>query len=118
MPKTKIILAIALIVLVAVVGIYVYLQGTRIIGPSEEEKAKEEEEKLIKERYPDVVRGIMSFSEDKNTIKTEDEKEYLLWPYQPRVIYEREGIRNGQQVEIRGKILEGQRIFVKTIKSL
>ena len=118
MPTTKIILLIALIILVAVVGVYAYLQGTRILGLSDEEKAKEEEERLVEERYPDVVKGIINFAENKITIKTDDGKEYSLWPTQPRVIYERQGITNGQQVEIRGKILEGERILVKTINSL
>lgn len=111
-------LAIILIILAAATGVYIYLKEKGPIELSDEEKAKEEEEKLIQEKYPDIIKGIVIFSEERITIKTEENQEYSLWPVQPRVVYERQGISDGQQVEIRGRILLGQRILAYTIKPI
>jgi len=82
---------------------------------SNRESSKEDIEK-IKERYPDILTGTISFSNNKITVKTESGEEYLLWLPRPQSFYESRNIQDGQEVEIRGKILDGQRIYLKTIK--
>ena len=112
MPKEFIILLIIIVlVLVIGIGIYYYLSQGRELSGSPTTPTERPEE-----TYSDVVTGVISFSEDKVTVKTEDGKEYWLYPPRPISYYEDMKIKNGQEVEIQGKILEGQRVLVKTIK--
>jgi len=40
----------------------------------------------------------------KTTVKADDGKEYTLWPPQAKSIYESFGIKDGQRVEIQGRV--------------
>lgn len=97
---------------------------------AEEEAAKKAEEKAIKteferrmaEEYPDLIKGTLDFSSEKVTIKTEDGKEYWLWPPMSGYDYENNlGWKDGQTVEIQGKIMpkdersQDERFMMRTI---
>ena len=121
MSKKIIALLIVILIAITVIGIefYYYLfQEKEVIDllslPAE--KPDKEAERLLRERYPDILIGTISFSDNRVTIETEDEKEYLLWLPRPKSYYENKNIKDGQRIEIRGKFLDEQRIYVKTIK--
>lgn len=67
----------------------------------------EQQSAQIKKDYPEVIQGTISFFDTKNllktTIKTSDGKEYMLWPAQPKSVYESFGAKNGGRVEIQGR---------------
>ncbi len=74
----------------------------------------EEIEAQNKIDYPDIITGIVYFSKDKNplksSIKTSGGTEYILSPNQPYTIYETFGVRDGDAVQIQGKILENNKL--------
>ena len=76
----------------------------------------------IKKDYPQTISGIINFLDTKNThkttIKTSDGKEYTLWPLQPTSIYESLGVKNGQKVEIQGKLNSQGNLEWATIKPI
>lgn len=113
MSKRIIILLIVGLLILVIIGIGVYyafqIKG-RVDQPAGEENI------VDKEKYPDVVKGTIIFSDKKVTIKTESGTELSLWPPQLKSYYEEKGFQDGQNVEIEGKILERDRLFVKTIK--
>jgi hypothetical protein len=57
-----------------------------------------------------VIIGTIDFLDKESNIKTivrtNDFKEYILSPSQPKKIYESFGIKDGSKVKIQGKILE------------
>ncbi len=85
----------------------------------DEKKKKEQQEEMIKaynEQFPDLVEGIISIvSNEKTTIETKDKKKYLIWPVRPVSFYKDSGIKDGEMVEIRGKILENGRISLGSV---
>lgn len=114
MPSKKIILLIILIALllaiVAGIGFFYYCYFKNASLCSIFKKG------TMEERYPDVISGIISFSEDKIVLKTNKNKEYRLWPPAGKDYYEKKGLKDGQKIEVRGKILEGGRFYVASIK--
>ncbi|MFA5877812.1 MAG: hypothetical protein WC845_00315 [Candidatus Staskawiczbacteria bacterium] len=57
------------------------------------------------DKYPDVVRGIVDMSGTKVTIRTEEGKVYWVWPVMSKEYYLSVGWKDGQTVEVKGKIL-------------
>lgn len=134
MQSQKIILLIILILIVAAVlgiGIYYFFLNLRsvIIGPVNNiglqqktqqkaqspippDPAKQLEE--INRNYPEVITGVIKFFDAKNsfkaTLKTDDGIEYILWPAQPKSVYESFGAKNGGKVQVNGKLLEGGKL--------
>lgn len=130
MQQKKITLFIILILFVVIAfgaGIYYFLfisQGVKTgsIGnvdleqiiqrkvrpPIPPDPAKQLEE--IKKNYPEVIIGVIKFFDTKNsfkaTLKTDDGIEYILWPAQPKSVYESFGAKNGGKVQVNGKPLE------------
>ena len=118
LQKNTIFLIIVILVTIAAilgVGAYYYLSQKSIQPPAQETEEKKQE-RLLKEKYPDVINGTIVFSEKKVTVKTTDGKEYWLWPPQLPSVYEKNGIKDGQTVEIRGKIMDKERIYVRLLK--
>jgi hypothetical protein len=132
--QQKIILFIILILFVVIAfgaGIYYFLfisQGVKTgsIGnvdleqriqrkvrpPIPPDPAKQLEE--INKNYPEVIMGVIKFFDTKNsfkaTLKTDDGTEYILWPAQPKSVYESFGVKNGGKVQVNGKPLEGGKL--------
>lgn len=68
--------------------------------------------------FPDAIIGIIKFLEgDKATLKTGN-IEYVFYPDQPIEVYKSFGVANGDRVEVRAKILEGNKIKWLTIKKV
>ncbi len=69
---------------------------------------QEEQDAQLAKEYPNTFTGIISFQDTdesyKTTLKTDDGKEYILWPAQPKIIYESFGAKDGAMVEIQGKL--------------
>lgn len=69
--------------------------------------SKEDQLAQIKKEYPETITGILNFFDTattfKATIKTDTGKIYILWPAQPKDIYESFGVKEGQKVEVWGK---------------
>lgn len=118
-------------VLVAVfLGIFLYLflaaleapqtipaqNQTEVILSPEEQLAK------IKTEYPEVIKGVITFFDTKTlwkaTIRTKDGKEYILWPSQPKSVYEFFGVKSGGNVEVQGRFSGDDRIEWKLIKPI
>jgi len=61
--------------------------------------------------YPDTIIGIIDFQDKgaliKTTIRATNGKEYILSPNQPKAIYESFGVKDGNRVQIQGKIING-----------
>lgn len=89
----------------------------------EQEKVKEKEielttaelDQIIKD-FPDIVSGIITLADVETKIKTDDGKEYLLWPPQPSSVYTYIGIKNKQKVEVQGRILKNNHLEWRLMK--
>jgi len=125
MTKKVLILSIALVSLIIgiILGVSVYYLLLYPKNPinSSAGGAEEKTEGVIeltpaqqlektKKDYPEVIQGIISFLDTKNslktTVKTDDGKEYILWPPQPKSVYESFGAKNNGRVEIQARFLE------------
>lgn len=119
MPKSlKILLAIIILILLIVIcgAVYYFVSsgGFGIIkqnGASDKDVpqvTKEQQEAQFRKDYPETITGVINFfdTEDsyKATLKTDDGKEYTLYPPQPKMIYESFSAKEGQRVEVWGKI--------------
>lgn len=135
MPKKYLLLLILLLVAIAaLVGIYygvLYVKKVTNIPiadvnltskKTETPPTKEQQLAQIKKNYPEIVTGIINFLDTKTsiktTIKTDDGKEYILWPAQPKSIYMAFGVENGGRVEIQAKIPENGRLEWGLIKPI
>lgn len=76
----------------------------------------------IKRDYPEVVRGVIVFLDTKNSLKTtvkaDDGKEYVLWPAQPKSVYESFGAKDGGRVELQGRFPGGGKLEWGLIKPI
>ena len=74
-----------------------------------------------KKSFAETITGTISFlskgSLVKATIKTSDGKEYTLSPDQPEAIYGSFGVKNGNRVQIQGKII-GDKIEWVNMKAI
>lgn len=74
----------------------------------------EEQLEKIKQEKPEIITGIIKFLDTKSVFKTTitsaDGKTYILYPAQPKSIYESYGVKNGQKVQINAKLLENGQI--------
>ena len=65
---------------------------------------------IIKKNYPEVITGVIKFFDKNNyfkaTLKTDAGIEYILWPAQPKSVYESFGAKDGGRVQVNGKPLE------------
>jgi hypothetical protein len=72
--------------------------------------------------YPEIITGIIKFLDTKNSYKTtlaaSDGKEYMLWPAQPASVYQSLGIKNGDKVQVNGKIFEDDKLTWALIKPI
>ena len=135
--RNLIILTVVLLVVAVGVGAgvyYFFFQVTPVAliidqGNQENEtKAKkpeitpEQEIEQINRDYPETVKGVINFLDKgavlKSTIKTDDGKEYTLWPAEPKSVYESFGAQNGKRVEVKAKILENNRLEWKLMKPI
>ena len=67
-------------------------------------------------QFPDVVDGIINIvSDKKTTIKTKDNVQYLISPSRPKSFFSDSGIKNGANVEIRGKILTNNTLTLGSV---
>lgn len=115
MQKNLIILIIiAVLTAVSGMGIYYFLNNGKIADSllqTEEIKVLtlEEEIEQMEKEYPQKFIGIINFLDDAKAsvyeavLKTDDGKEYILYPPQPRSIYESYGVENNGKVEIFAK---------------
>jgi len=76
---------------------------------AEIKKEKEEQLTQLNKDYPDKVTGVITFADTakayKATVKADSGKEYLLSPAQPQSVLEALfGVKNGDKVEVQGKI--------------
>ena len=104
-------------VLIGIVGYYYFSQysvapnqnqkNEEVVNIAEVARAKAELARIkeLEEHFPDVVNGIINLSSESPTLKTNDGKEYFLWPVFSVVDYQRNDYKDGQAVELRGKIL-------------
>ena len=122
----KIIIITLVVVLIIVLGSVVYFSvlknkptpddnqvnssSSKNTNTNQKLPTKEEQAAQIKKDYPKIVRGVISFLDSgkvtKTTVKADDGKEYTLWPLQITAVYESLGIKNGQRVEIYGRLNE------------
>ena len=66
------------------------------------------------EAYSDYLEGTISFSDDTATFET-DGKVYILQPKKPE-FYQDRGFKDGQTVQIQGKIVKEKYLTVGEIK--
>lgn len=80
---------------------------------------KEEVDAQNKINYPDTLTGIIKFlDENKSTLTTLNNKEYIFYPNQPTGIYQSFGIEDGDKVQVQAKILEDNKIKWISIKKV
>jgi hypothetical protein len=118
MPKENIILLIIILVIaVAIISAITIYYPFQHIAPKSAGLKKEtiepptitfeQQMNQIKKDFPEVITGTIHFLDTKNslktTIKTDDGKEYTLWPSQPESVYESFGAKDGGKVEIQAK---------------
>ena len=129
MVSKNIAIAIAItIILAIIIGAAVFYfqnakSGNKNIQVKTAEQIAKEDEAAAKEAannynklFPDVVDGIISIvSKDKTTVTTKDGKRYLIFPARPVSFYKDSGIDNNSSVEIRGKILENDKLSLGSI---
>jgi predicted PurR-regulated permease PerM len=132
--KIVIIIIIVLVLILALLGAFVLITSltknvANIIDTSKVTPAPkpvvptlEEVEKQNQVNYPDTIIGTIKFLDNKTAIKstitTSDGKVYTLSPDQPKAIYGSFGIKDGNKVQIQGKIVGDKITWVslKTIK--
>ena len=117
----KILIAIIILITAVVIGFGIYcfifkpfaakknLPAQKINNNAELPKITAEQQAVeIKKDYPQIIDGTINFFNTKKsykaTIKTDDGKQYILWPPQPESIYWSFGVKNGQRVEIQGRL--------------
>jgi len=66
--------------------------------------------------YPNTIIGTIRFLDSKEKIrsivKTVEGKEYILSPDQSKIIYESFGLKNGDKVQVDGKIVDDKIIWL------
>ena len=76
----------------------------------------------VEKDYPVVITGTINFLDKgvaiKSTVKTNDNKTYILSPNQPKAIYESFGVKNGVKVQIQGKIMQNNELSWITMKPI
>jgi len=132
--KISIILAVIIILLIlSVPAIYLYfsLNGFKNIKSTEvvelnttqtnQAPNMEEIESKIKADYPETVSGVINFlgtgETFKATLTTDAGKVYILWPIEPKSVYESFGAKDGARVEVRVKSLEVENLEWKSMKT-
>ena len=137
--SNKIAILILAIVLIIIAGIVVYFFASQNFSFINKEinnstsqntnlplnkkiPTAEEQAAQIKKDYPETIRGIINFLDKgkiiKTTIKADDNKEYTLWPPQPSSIYESFGVKNGQRVELSGRLNDKGNLEWATLKTI
>jgi len=121
LQKNTLMVFFLLFIVAIIVGIVVYVFQRELFSemvPQTGPSAEEEAPKL----YEGTVEGTITMLVDEETgneiatIATSDGNEFLLWPPRPSSFYKDKGINNGDQVTIQGKVLEGGRLYVESIK--
>jgi len=121
--KTIILIALVSILILASVGglIFVLINknsggfgggGPEITGEFKEPVLVplEEAEKQVNKDFPDTLTGTLEFgANEKATLKTST-KTYTFTPNQPKGIYESFGVKDGDRVTVKCKILENNTI--------
>jgi hypothetical protein len=76
----------------------------------------------VNDEYPETVSGIINFSgagaSFKATLKTDAGKIYILWPIEPKSVYESFGVKDGVKIEVRAKSLESENLEWKLMKAI
>jgi flagellar basal body-associated protein FliL len=122
MSKNLIVIIISVVVVIVLaavgIGIYYYVSSVNYNLNNPEKNTENIKEVVeitpdqqtaqLKKDYPDIITGVITFSDTKTsyktTIKTDSGKEYILSPAQSSEIYQNFGAKNGGRVEIQGKI--------------
>lgn len=130
--SSLIIILVVLVVGIAIgAGIYYFLNQFQPFNQYGEDNQndsttiadqKAEHQKFLDENFPDIVSGTLNLSILSPTIKTDDGKEYMLWPKFSREDYEENGFKDGQRVQFQGQILPKdeknkimqERLFIST----
>ena len=137
---TLIIIIVVAIILVAILGIGVHYfipsksastnvkSTTNIpVTPSktDAEIKQDAEQQLaqLQKDYPETIKGVINFSDAKGvykaTLKSDSGKEYTLYTPQPESIYNAQfGVKNGQKVEVQGKINDKGNLELASIKPI
>ena len=142
MSKKVLIIIISAIILVVVIGAVVYYfssnknnivkqigntvsqntnQSANNVAPVQKPPTPQEQTAQINKDYSQKIRGVINFDTSKamkTTIKSDDGKIYTLWPPQSSPIYESFGVKNGQRVEIQGKLNSQGNLEWVTLKSI
>jgi DNA polymerase III delta prime subunit len=137
MEKQKIFIIILIIILVAGIaatGVYFFIeinsvknQNTEPAIQKTEKEINEDREKAAALEYIENIKntaeadiiGTITVLEQMNAkVKTDDGKEYILWPAQPKSIYEFMKIKLGTRVEVWGKLTDDGKIEVQFIQPL
>ena len=68
----------------------------------------------VKKEYPETITGVIKFLDTKTALKTtlttSDGTVYILWPPQAESIYESLGAKNGGEIQVNGKPLDGGKL--------
>jgi hypothetical protein len=121
MNKIVLLIIILVILIAALAGIYYFIflnpqnmpeslapQQNNAQSQLEKKPTVEEQAIQIKKDYPLVVRGIISFLDNKGsfktTVKSDDGKIYTLWPAEPSSVYGTFKVKSGGRVEIQGRV--------------
>lgn len=132
MSKRNIFIIIIVILIIIGAGVFLYFQGMRIsvsfenknnqdeinkqIAIEEQKRALEEMRNAYNQQFPDVLDGTISIiSDKKTTLTTADGKEYLISPARSMAFYRDSGIKNNEQVQTRGKILENNQLSLGSV---
>lgn len=120
--KTIILIVVVSILILAAVGVLVYVLmnknlGAPVSGPRVSENGEivyeqvpiEEAEKQVNKDFPDTLVGTLSLSSEKATLRT-DSGTYTFTPDQPVGIYQSFGVENGDRVSVKCKILDNNTI--------
>ena len=119
-----IIIATVLVMIAAEAGVYYFIKygSSRPVLPLDIKESPaenkwptfEEFEAQSKIDYPDTIIGRISFRDKgiiyKTTVETGEGAEYALFPDQPKSVYEGFGVKNGDNVQIQGKILDSKNL--------
>lgn len=117
--------AIALIVIIVIlillaVGALVYVlinKDYSIVGGNNEPGntemgsgnviATKEEERQMEQNYPNTITGTFNLAADGKATLRADSGTYTFIPDQPKGVYEAFKVKNGDKVNVKGKILDG-----------
>jgi hypothetical protein len=127
MNRRNIFIILVVIILALTISVvffvFIVLSGSEkkpveTVGQMEEEDrvALQEANNSYNQQFPDVVGGIINIVSDSETAITAKEgKIYLISPARPVSFYKNSGIGNNTPVEIRGKILDNNRLSIGSI---